>query len=155
MATHDFLLVNSSEIDFNNICESEAQITDKFYSKDNMENIEFIKLSDDILLYLFDTLKLIKTTWPNGETHNGLDYCGFSIIFGEELKKAKIILESWHAIFQQGDNELNLKGEFLINDECYEEIHVNKNEIIEKLSKLIDLIHKAYKEGNYILHLGI
>ena len=69
--THDFFLLNqryrkdinklitSYQFDLITICE------------------EQIKVNDDFIVYIEDTLKFFKTVWPTDELMDCLDYCGY------------------------------------------------------------------------------
>lgn len=156
MAVHDFFMVDNEIINDKNKL---TEIIVSYYNDENINKYNQVKIHDDIILYINDTLKFIKSRWVSGDIKSGIDYYGYSIISGDEICKVKIIFESWRNIFKQAESEIILTGEYCWSeaekDGEYEKTVVDKNELIASLNILINMCDRAYNDGKHILHLGI
>lgn len=135
----------------------EFTIIEKEFDINGVEShLDKIGISDDLILYLLDSINWIDTYW-NNETINkkGLNYYGYTIIKEDSILKLKQIIISWLNLFSTAPEEFILTGDFLIEKYSYEKILCNRNEIINQLENIKIMCTKALNENNYILHIGI
>ena len=128
--------------------------------KDSDESIvssdmDSVSISDMIIQYIGDSLKWISTTWNGKRLQNGISYYGFSFIEDGEIVKLKNILKQWVELFRLSPDEFYLTGEFLLDEERYENILVKRGEIIKNLNSCIYICEKEINEGKRVLHNGI
>lgn len=149
--THDFFLLNqryrkdihklitSYQFDLITICE------------------EQIKVNDDFIVYIEDTLKFFKTVWPTDEVMDGLAYCGYSIIDTEQIAIAKKVFEGWKSLFLVAPQEFIMNGCYIEEEgyQGYEQLNWKQTDVIHTLDLLIDLCEQALSSGYFILHCGI
>lgn len=154
---HDFLLIKKNYKDFDNIYQN--------YFNGGIKELKeilfgFVKISDDLILYMLDSLNFIKTTWPTGQLMSGIAYTGRSIIEGKEIEKLKRIIEGWKGIFNEAPEKFEITGLYTYengnsDDGYYEKILLEKGELLSSLNNLIELLDKAILGDYYILHCGI
>ena len=120
-----------------------------------MPNMDFISIDDTIINYIGDSLKWIYSTWNGQEVKSGLSYYGFSIIQNDELLKFQNIIKQWRNLFYYSPEEFYLTGGYLLENAQYENILINKVDLINKLDALILLCEKAKFQKSCILHNGI
>ncbi len=101
--------------------------------KDSDESIvssdmDSVSISDMIIQYIGDSLKWISTTWNGKRLQNGISYYGFSFIEDGEIVKLKNILKQWVELFRLSPDEFYLTGEFLLDEERYENILVKEGD---------------------------
>ena len=134
----------------------EFSIVDKSYrGYEIFENIETISISDDIILYINDSLKWIDTIWHGNSINKGINYYGYSIIENKQIFKLIKIIEAWKYLFSLATEDFYLTGCFCIHDESYEKLFFKKNKLLTELELLIFLCKKAIKQNSNILHRGI
>ena len=117
-----------------------------------------VHLDDNLILYIIDTLKWIKTfsKLENNIEKNGLNYYGITYFKDEGIKKLKNILFHWKNIFNLGEDVIELEGIFYNSQKKKNSKNkYRKKYIIESLEKLITLCEKAEKENKIIRHWGI
>ena len=117
-----------------------------------------VHLDDNLILYIIDTLKWIKTfsKLENNIEKNGLNYHGITYFKDEGIKKLKNILFYWKNIFNLGEDVIELEGIFYNSQKKKNSKNkYRKKYIIESLEKLIALCEKAEKENKIIRHWGI
>ena len=117
-----------------------------------------VHLDDNLILYIIDTLKWIKTfsKLENNIEKNGLNYYGITYFKDEGIKKLKNILLHWKNIFNLGENVIELEGIFYNSQKKRNSKNkYSKKYIVESLEKLIALCEKAEKENKIIKHWGI
>jgi len=117
-----------------------------------------VHLDDNLILYIIDTLKWIKTfsKLENNIEKNGLNYYGITYFKDEGIKKLKNILFHWKNIFNLGEDVIELEGIFYNSQKKKNSKNkYRKKYIIESLEKLIALCEKAEKENKIIRHWGI
>ena len=117
-----------------------------------------VHLDDNLILYIIDTLKWIKTfsKLENNIEKNGLNYYGITYFKDEGIKKLKNILFHWKNIFNLGEDVIELEGIFYNSQKKKNSKNkYNKKYIVESLEKLIALCEKAEKENKIIKHWGI
>ena len=118
-------------------------------------DMDSVSIPDMIIQYIGDSFKWIITTWNGKKLQNGISYYGFSFIEDGEITKLKNILKQWVELFCLSPDEFYLTGEFLLNEERYENILVKREEIINNLNSCIHICEKAINEGKRVLHNGI
>ena len=117
-----------------------------------------VHLDDNLILYIIDTLKWIKTfsKLENNIEKNGLNYHGITYFKDEGIKKLKNILFHWKNIFNLGEDVIELEGIFYNSQKKRNSKNkYSKKYIVESLEKLIALCEKAEKENKIIKHWGI
>ena len=134
----------------------EFSIVDKSYrGYEIFENMETILISDDIILYIKDSLEWINTIWNGNSINKGINYYGYSIIENKQIFKLIKIIEAWKCLFSLATEDFYLTGCFCIHDESYDKLFLKKNKLLIELESLIFLCKKAIKKDKNILHSGI
>lgn len=118
-------------------------------------DMDSVSISDIIIQYIGDSLKWISTNWNGKKIQNGICYYGFSVIEDCEITRLKNILKQWVELFRLAPDEFYLTGEYLIDEERYENVLVKREEIIKNLNSCIYICEKAINEGKRVLHNGI
>lgn len=148
---HDFFLLNqkyrkdihklmmSYQFDLSAVCE------------------DHIKIDDDFIVYIEDTLKFFKTVGPTDEVIDGIAYCGYSIIDIVQIETAKKVFKGWKSLFLVAPQEFIINGCYIKDGDYqgYEQLSWKRTDIIYKLDLLIDLCEQALTNGHFILHWGI
>ena len=102
-----------------------------------------VNIPDDFINYIKDSLFWIVSSWNGKTLKSGLPYYGEALISDEELVKFKTILEKWRGLFSLGTEEINLTGDFLIDEMKYEKVIYKKCELLNILDGLLQLCDKA------------
>jgi hypothetical protein len=124
---------------------------------------EKVGISDDLILYMIDTLEWIPSFNPvTKENGKGLVYHGVTIINRESSSQLKAIIESWVNLFSQGPDLINLCGQTVGKEdergEVYfevERIKMSKKDIMQVLNELIKLSSRTIDGEYLIMHVGI
>ncbi|SES64368.1 hypothetical protein [[Clostridium] polysaccharolyticum] len=135
----------------------------QFMMIEKESNIDFIEdwmdkidVSDNLILYIKDSLKWMKVSCNDEmSSNNGLNYYGYSIIKGENIRKFKTIINCWIRLFQEAPEEFTLTGDFLSIEDRYEFNSYIKQEVLNQLEALETMCKGALERGSYILHNGI
>ena len=123
-----------------------------------LEEKEQIYISDDLILYIFDTLNWIDTfsDLKTSDTENGLNYHGVTYFKGDNIKKLKKIIFYWKELFNIAEKKFELMGIYYNpKRKKYLKNKYIKKEVIESLENLINLCDRAEKENKIIEHRGI
>lgn len=123
-----------------------------------LEEKEQIYISDDLILYIFDTLNWIDTfsDLKTSDTENGLNYHGVTYFKGDNIKKFKKIIFYWKELFNIAEKKFELMGIYYSpKRKKYLKNRYSKKEVIESLENLINLCDRAEKENKIIEHRGI
>ena len=148
---HDFLLLSRSEHPFNSY--------DRF-----INDPRAIKLHDDLVGYLFDTLMWIPSFNPaRGEASTGLCRWGPTDIHTDGASQAVLIFASWADLFSVGPELLRLTGGWSWTDGQaesggeYERLEFDREETVAALRRLAADARRVAAGGDdlYILHLGL
>lgn len=116
--------------------------------------INKVNISDDLILYINDSLYWIESLWNGNINKNGLNYYGFTII--ENVEKLKLIISSWIKLFEIApENFIITNNNFLVEENKYEKNLFNKQSILFQLNSLLNLCEMAIIQNKYILHNGI
>ena len=114
-------------------------------------NGEEIFIKNSLILYIFDTLKWIKTFDKfKIKKNKGLFSHGSTYFEKNSIRELKEIIFCWKNLFSEATE--NFEIEVLLNqnkEEYYIENH-NKKEVVGSLEKLIDLCNSAEKENKEI-----
>lgn len=154
MPLHDFLLVRQDQIKKNVV----------FSLREQANKDMIVQIQDDLILYMMDSLKWIRTTNPiKDESKNGLFYHGISLIDYEGAISLNNITQAWLNLFLSAPDIVNLTGGYYtIEGEPeipgqYEILTFDKKDILARLNKLNELSMRAKdSEGNFlIIHYGI
>ena len=68
----------------------------------------------------------IVSSWNGKTLKSGLPYYGEALISNDKLIKFKAILEKWRELFSLATEEINLTGDFLVDEMKYEKIIYKK-----------------------------
>ena len=133
-----------------------------------------IKIHNDVLEYMSDTLKWIPTYNPAKKQPNE-KLCWFEPTVIRELgaEIAANVFRSWVELFSRGPEQLLLTGQFawqvandpdkdgfervVANSAAYERLTFSRDPLIEKLRRLVSYAVRVHQSSgtHYILHLGI
>ncbi|WP_438543795.1 hypothetical protein [Clostridium sp.] len=138
------------------------------YFNNNKENLPFIQIEDDIIIYIYDTLKWIRNDCEEIVEKRGLAYHGLTLIQDDNAEKLKKIIKAWAILFSLGDEEFTLEGSYVFEGMkvhegeeyfvggSYEKIIVKKRKLLKDLKKLIDMLEVVEKNAEYcVFHMGI
>ena len=114
-----------------------------------------VSISDELILYINDSLCWIDTFWNGNEQKKGLSYYGYTRIEGKSVDKLKYILDAWIALFDIAPNDFTLKGNYLSEENKYEKIICSKKELLSQLESLRSICVNAANHNMDILHNGI
>ncbi len=127
----------------------------------NIENnpkvIDSVVIHDDIILYIFDTLKWIPSRNPalhEAPMSAGINYCGVTLFDKNSAVILKSIFSSWRDLFLNSPLLLELTEEFVMVEGAgklghYEQLVCNRNEIVEQFEKMISFADRL-AEGKAI-----
>jgi hypothetical protein len=134
-------------------------------------NPDAIKIQNDVLEYMADTLKWIPTYNPAKKCpHQGLCWFGPTVILQPGAEIAAKIFSNWADLFRCGPEVLELTGQFgwqvendpdmdgvLPNTATYEHLIFNRDELVANLRTLASYAARVQqtKGAHYILHMGI
>ena len=118
-------------------------------------NFEPVSISDTLILYMRDSLNWINFSWNGKEKKNGLNYYGETIIKENSIDKLRDVVHAWIKLFELATDEFILTGNYLLDENKYEKISVNKKEVLLQLKSLYFLCEKAIEQNKDILHSGI
>ena len=126
------------------------------YSNESIisSDMDCVSVSDMVIQYIGDSLKWVHTMWNGKKFQEGISYYGYSVIENDEIIKLKNIITRWVELFCLSPDEFYLTGDFLPDEEKYENALVKREEIIKTLNSLIFICEKAINEGAKILHNG-
>jgi len=127
------------------------------YSNESIisSDMDCVSVSDMLIQYIGDSLKWVHTMWNGKKFQKGISYYGYSIIENDEIIKFKNIIKRWAELFCLSPDEFYMTGDFLPDEEKYENTLVKREEIIKTLNSLVFICEKAINEGAKILHNGI
>lgn len=118
-------------------------------------------IDDDFIDYINDSLQWIKFEGPSESFSGyGLDQYGYTVIREREsLFTFKNIIASWKNLFHNAPTELVITGNYgweAGSDEGqYEMVSFNRDELIESLNKLLEVIDLALATNQSVVHFGI
>jgi hypothetical protein len=112
-------------------------------------------ISDEIILYLNDSVQWIDTYWNGIKENKGLNYYGYTIIECENINKLNRIIVSWISLFETAPDEFFLTGNYMLDEAKYEKNLFNKQDVLSQLNALNDICIEAIKINKCILHNGI
>ncbi len=121
-----------------------------------------IKIDDDIVLYIWDTLTWVPTLNPATRIAGyGLNYHGVTIIDKHGAEKLSSICRLWAELFDLGPDQLELTGQFGWTEGGvqasgeYLILKARKGELVQSLRSLAQYADRAASGNYYILHAGI
>ena len=151
---HNFLYLNSDKYSdeiYKKIHYNPLRIGDNIILE-----VDHVNIQDDIIVYFFDYFMWLKLYNPCTKKYvDGLCYHGVTTIFNDTLVQLKRIINGLLIVFSNAPNMIKLRGSYIISDNYYEKIYIEKEKMMKKFNKLNNLIEKAIDESGYILHLGI
>lgn len=118
-------------------------------------NSQEVEVSDYLIQYISDSLKWLKTKWNNNQDKDGLNYYGESLIDSKNILIFKKISRGWISVFQNSPKNFTIKGNYLYEEDEYEEIEVKREELLNQLQNLVYICDCALENNLYILHKGI
>jgi hypothetical protein len=164
---HDFLLLPEGEVGkqiYIRFWDAEPyDATDPSdYRAFRREN-QGIRVPDDLVGYIFDTLQWVPTehpyeelgTWAMPWRGYGLDYHGMTAISKRGAPVFRRICEAWAALFSQAPRSFELRGRWLPDEGHYERLEFHPEEIVPLLQKLVRHAERASTGEFFVLHVGI
>ncbi len=148
---HDFLLLSTAEHSFSEYMNF-------------INDPRAIRIEDDLLRYLADTLEWIPTYNPaKDEAHRGLCFWGPTVIHTEGAPAAAAIFDGWAGLLACGPPKLALTGGWTWCDGDapsegnYDRLEVDRDEFVAKLRQLAGYARRIVEtEGEFfVLHLGV
>lgn len=118
-------------------------------------NVEKISISDDLILYMGDSLNWIDSMWNGRDEKKGLNYYGETIIREQNVDKLRNVIQAWINLFELSTEEFILTGNYLLEENKYEKVPFNKKDVLLQLKSLYFLCEKAIEQNKDILHSGI
>jgi len=122
-------------------------------------NYDKIILSDQLIMYLMDTMKWIPSfNLAKSKSDYGINYHGITLFKEEGLKKLYKIINAWIVMFSNASEHIELKGSFMFNDDnegYYEKILYEKNDLLILFNSFKNLIKKAINLKMFLIHFGI
>jgi hypothetical protein len=155
--THEFFLISLEE-----------DLSENSYLMMNLgkwKNDKVVVLHDDIITYIFDSLKWIPTINPSTQKLGyGLNYHGISIINSQNSHDGSVItrniFNTWADLFVNSPEKLLLKGQFSwidgdISKGKYEYLEYDRDEIINTFRTIALFADQVRLNNLQILHIGI
>ncbi|MGM0713371.1 hypothetical protein [Brevibacillus parabrevis] len=127
------------------------------------EIIDSVKISDDIILYISDTLRWIPSInpalkgFPRG---TGINYHGVTLFDAESAQILGNVFDSWKRLFENAPEVLKLTGEYVTivgKDDSghYEKLVLNRNEVLKQFEKIASFSNRLDEGSYYLFHCGI
>jgi len=148
---HDFLMLSRTEHRFSDY-------------RQFIHDPRAVRLADDLLHYIADTLEWIPTHNPaKNESHRGLCFYGPTVIHTEGASAAAEIFGAWSTLFACGPKNCKLTGGWTMiendppNEGEYEKLNFDRDDLVRKLRQIADYAkHVVDTDGDcFILHLGV
>jgi hypothetical protein len=118
-----------------------------------------VKLRDDVLVYLSDSFRWIRTWNPaRREAFEGLCYTGPTLIEGDAAQQFGSIIRAWAALFRLGPEALDLTGATWTRDDGemgVDRIRIDRDELLATLARLVEWSDVAVARERVILTTGI
>jgi len=120
-----------------------------------------VRLSDDIISYLYDSLEWIPSLNPSNPEEwqgHGLNRWGSTVINREGASTALRVFSAWAELFAAGPAQLVLHGLYFEgpdDEKGYEKLLVPRDELVEQMQTLADYARRSVDGEGYILHLGV
>jgi hypothetical protein len=155
--THEFILIS--------LVEDLSENSYLMMNVGNWKNDKVVVLHDDIITYIFDSLKWIPTINPSTQKLGyGLNHHGVTIINSQNGHDGSVItrniFNAWADLFVNSPDKLLLKGQFSwIDDDTskgkYEKLEYNRDEIVKSLRTIVLFADQVSSNNLQILHMGI
>ncbi|MDF0553499.1 Coagulation factor 5/8 type-like protein [Kamptonema sp. UHCC 0994] len=150
---HDFLLLPEGKVNYRDYAKY-------FHSPFG------VKLHDDFIHYVNDTLKWVSTLNPDNPKEwqsYGLNLYGVTIINKQGAEVFHHVVESWAKLFSKAPAKLQLRGHWMLgideegveNEGDYEQLEFDRDVVVKKLITLANYADKTWSGDFFILHLGI
>jgi len=140
----------------------EFVLADKIISYKQIKDYYHVSINDDIILYMKDSFAWIPTFWNSFDNKKiSLNYYGVTIFRDEGIAVLKSIMSAWKQLFANAPNHFAITGSYTsiegeeISSGKYEKIQIKKENIIQMLTKMINLCEQAINEKVFIIHFGI
>ncbi|WP_429842752.1 coproporphyrinogen III oxidase [Brevibacillus sp. FIR094] len=137
-------------------------LTHEFFllrSESDDEPVEQVVLSDNLVLYIWDSFRWIPAFNPSTkENHVGLNYHGITLIRHEGANLLKDICLSWSSLFSLAPSTLQLTGDFVMDENGngrYEKLNFTRDDLTKPLTTLAAIADRAFLENYIIVHHGI
>ena len=147
---HDFLVIESGTFSLDNYEE---------YQKS-----DHVEIHDDLLGYFADSISWVSSYNPCTEEEvSGLCWYGPTVIPPVSVEKFGKIITGWLLIISEAPDIVALKGGWCwiegqpSETGSYEKLSFSKNELVNKLSKLVSYCEAVKESGckKCLLHIGI
>lgn len=119
-------------------------------------------IDDELFNYLSDTFAWVRAQYPNGKWGDGFDPYAYSIVRDRrDLERLREIASAWRNLFELGPEQIVLTGNYgWVEGEApqkgtYDRLRFEKAELTESMTRLIEVVDTALKNGQYVIHFGI
>ncbi|PKN95793.1 MAG: hypothetical protein CVU43_24035 [Chloroflexi bacterium HGW-Chloroflexi-5] len=136
MLVHNFYLVNKEFLEKNT-----DNISPKALNKEKSVSVE-----DDIILFIWETMKWIQTQNYAHKKMWGLNYDGMTIIPFEEIQVLKHLIKTWIVMFSFAPSLLTISKT---------KEGIRKEVLNEELNAFVALLDEALNTNSLIVHIGI
>ncbi|MFP3323473.1 hypothetical protein R0K05_10200 [Planococcus sp. SIMBA_160] len=132
-------------------------------NKENLDIIDSIAISDDLMQYIADSLNWIPCKNPAismTKESVGINYYGVTLFDQTSATTMKNIFTAWRFLFINSPEMLELTGEFVHSSNVKvlggrERLVFSRNDVLELLERLLSMITRLEDEDLYLYHLGI
>lgn len=150
---HEFVLADKLWLDKN------------YYNakKINIRSADFtdrVEIHDDIIWYIYDTLRWIPTEEKLEDGHIFLNLYGITVIDCKLAPHMKNIFEAWANLFRYAPDNIELTGSSYriegTDESGWEKLKIDKNALLKSFNALIDYSEKLIANNELrIVHFGI
>lgn len=129
--------------------------SDEVYANNGMLSIT---VSDELILYISDSLKWIDSLWNGKELKQSINYYGFSYIEGENIERLALITKRWANLFEciKTDKALLTFGSVIEENKVLtDKREIDVDQFRKMLLQINGICTVAKKEGKKILYNGI
>ena len=116
---------------------------------------EKVSIPDDILYYIGDSLKWVRTIWNGKYESDSINYYGFSYIEGNNLRLLLEVVTAWRKLFSLSPDIITIRTGYLIDAKRYEYHSFQKEDILCLFDGWRKLCLQAINDNNKIMHIGI
>lgn len=149
---HEFLLASK---DISNL-----EITRNANGKINKKKskiIDMVEVHDDIIQYIFDSLRWIPNSGGSSrDSEYGLYYHGYTNIESNGAAIMRRVFSAWADLFSNAPDQFTIKGTYSIDEDKFIRITVDRENVVKVLRKVSNFAELVEKDNNlYIMHCGI
>jgi hypothetical protein len=123
-----------------------------------------VKVDDDLVLYMLDTLQWIPTVNPANPAAwrgRGLNYWGPTVINRAGAGKAASLFRLWAALLQEGPEDVELTGGYewaegtAVSEGRYAVVTAKRDAVVRSFHAIAGYAEQAASGEFYVLHFGV